>query len=94
MVVVGLKVGGASKAKVGKIIKFVLPEAENEEYSKPDEMSFKVPAQSMKFSKIFEVLEEAKAHREIEEFSIYLTSLEQIFVRIVKDHLKVKNIVE
>jgi len=44
----------------------------------------------MKFSKIFEVLEEAKSHKEINEFAIYMTTLEQIFVRIVKDHIKAK----
>jgi len=90
LITIGLAVGGASKAKIEKIVKFVLPEATNDEHSKPDEMIFKVPANNMKFSKIFEVLEEAKSHKEINEFAIYMTTLEQIFVRIVKDHIKAK----
>ena len=42
----------------------------------------------MKFSKIFEVLEFSKREGEIEEFSIFTTTLEQMFVRLVKDRIR------
>jgi len=42
----------------------------------------------MKFSSIFEALNEAKPVGEIEEFSIYTTSLEQIFVRLVNEQMR------
>lgn len=80
------------RGRIGKAVEYVFPEAKLEEgcnmNSKIDEIVFKVPAEMMKFSKIFEVLAASKADGEIEDFSIFTTTLEQIFVRLVKDQVK------
>jgi len=69
----------------------VLPDAADEQSSRPNEMVFRVTGHAMKFSSIFEALNESKQDGEIEEFSIYTTSLEQIFVRLVQEQMKKEN---
>ena len=39
----------------------------------------------MKFSKLFYQLEAAKSKREIKDFSIYTSTLEQIFIKLAKN---------
>jgi len=38
----------------------------------------------MNFSGVFQMLEEMKATKQIKDFSIYTTTLEQIFIKLAK----------
>ncbi len=87
-ILIKVKESGAPKFRVSKIVRSVLPDAIDEQSSRQSEMVFRVAGHAMRFSSIFEALNEAKGDGEIEEFSIYTTSLEQIFVRLVQEQMK------
>jgi len=82
--------GEGQKARVRKAIEFVLPEVLLDlALSKSDELVFRIEAKAMKFSKIFEVLQASKLDGEIQDFSIFTTTLEQIFVKLVQEQIRI-----
>jgi len=73
-----------SKAELDELVKSVIPEAKRHSSLENKGITYKVNSNSMKFAKIFYQLERAKLDGKIKDFSIYTTTLEQIFIKLAK----------
>jgi len=72
------------KSELDELVKSVIPEAEKHASLENKGITYKVNSNSMKFAKIFYQLERAKLDGKIKDFSIYTTTLEQIFIKLAK----------
>jgi len=71
---------------IKEIVKNIIPKAKASINQKG--LMFKVPPKVMKFSQLFIELENLKSERMIEDFSICITTLEQVFLRYAKKQIR------
>jgi len=71
---------------IEEIVKNIIPKAKARINQKG--LTFKVPPKVMKFSQLFIELENLKSERMIEDFSICITTLEQVFLRYAKKQIR------
>ena len=67
-----------------ELIKEILPEAKKAASTGEKAQFFKVDPEHMKFSAAFNRLEQARANEDIKDFSIYTSTLDQIFIKLAK----------
>jgi hypothetical protein len=48
---------------------------------------YQIPVESLVFSRAFKALDQMKAIGDLEDFSIYNTTLEQVFIHFAKDQI-------
>mmetsp|Transcript_21427 Transcript_21427/g.18533 ORF Transcript_21427/g.18533 Transcript_21427/m.18533 type:complete len:202 (+) Transcript_21427:33-638(+) len=73
-----------NKESLGAKVLEILPSATKVKGTNKQELSYRVSPDDMRFGDVFRAMNEAKKNNDIEDFSIFTTTLDQIFVRLAK----------
>jgi len=76
---------GEYQEEIDKIMKLNFHDSRLSDGPDQKDLTYKVPLESMKFSKIFTELESLKSQRKIKDFTIFTSTLEQIFINFAKN---------
>jgi len=76
---------GEYQREIEKMMKNNFSNSKLSENSNKNDLTYKVPLESMKFSNIFNELENLKNQGKIKDFTIFTSTLEQIFINFAKN---------